>query len=45
MNRNRFAIKQCDNKRLFYFIQCQEYIIDKSATFDGEQSVIKFNLT
>lgn len=45
MNRNRFAIKQRDNKRLFYFTQCQEYIMEKSVTFDGEQSVIKFNLT
>lgn len=45
MGRNRFAIKQCDNKRLFYFIQCQEHIIEKSVTFDGEQIIIKFSLT
>lgn len=28
-----------------YFIQCQENVIEKSVTLDGEQSVIKFSPT
>lgn len=46
MDGKKLAVQRCDNKIFFFLLHSmsEKKVIEKIVTFDGEESIIKFNL-